>query len=203
MKRIFALLLAALFSMSLAACGGEDDAPAPADPGAAAGEEEPAEDEGSKAVTLIFADEIDDDRTDLLEAAEQIAESKGFTLSTVVSLGDSEKQNRFLELARDAGERVILIELADPDGAAEVVDLAGEMAVVFVDTVPSDSAALSKMAVYVGNPEGAGESYLRLTGRTAMRAALNLISGADVAEETELKVSGNQITVPADGVIEK
>lgn len=203
MKRIFALLLAALFCMSLAACGGEDDAPAPADPDASAGEEEPAEDEGSKAVTLIFADEIDDDRTDLLEAASQIAESKGFTLSTVVSLGDSEKQNRFLELARDAGERVILIELADPDGAAEVVDLAGEMAVVFVDTMPSDSAALSKTAVYVGNPEGAGESYLRLTGRTAMRAALNLVSGANVAEETELKVSGNQITVPADGVIEK
>ena len=73
------------------------------------------------------------------------------------------------------------------------------MAVVFVDVLPD--SGLSKRAIYVGNPEGDGVPYLRLTGRTAMLAADNLIRGEAANTETELKLSGHKITVPADGVL--
>ena len=206
MKRIFALLFSiALLLSLLPGCsllaGTELADP---DPGTEQPEdpEAEAEPEGSKAVTLVFAVEQDEGHTDLLEAAAQIANSKGYTLSTVEALGNPELQSRFIELARDAGEQAILIELADPSRAAEAVEAAGEMAVVFVNTAPDSSSVLGKRVIFVGNPEGEGELYLRLTGRTAMRAADNLIRGAAVDEETELKLSGHKISVPADGVLE-
>ena len=206
MKRIFALLFSIALMLSLLpGCGllAETEL---ADPEPEAGRPEdaeaPPEPEGSKAVTLVFAYEQDDGHTDLLEAASQIADSKGYTLSTVESLGNHELQNRFIGLAREAGEQAILIELADPARAAEAVEAAGEMAVVFVNTAPDSNSVLGKRAVFVGNPEGEGELYLRLTGRTAMRAADNLIRGVATDEETELKLSGHKISIPADGVLE-
>ncbi len=176
--------------------------PEPAPPSVPEQEAPPEEPEGSKALTLIFAHEMDDGRTDLLEAAEQIAEEKGYTLSTVTALGDPVLQERFIELARDAGEQAILIELADRSTASAAVQQAGEMAVIFIDTMPEDNSALSKHAIYVGNQEGEGELYLRLTGRTALRAADNLIRNEPADTETELKLSGHKIMIPADGMIE-
>ena len=176
MKRIFALLFSIALMLSLLpGCGllAETEL---ADPEPEAGQPEdaeaPPEPEGSKAVTLVFAYEQD------------------------------ELQNRFIGLAREAGEQAILIELADPARAAEAVEAAGEMAVVFVNTAPDSNSVLGKRAVFVGNPEGEGELYLRLTGRTAMRAADNLIRGVATDEETELKLSGHKISIPADGVLE-
>ena len=161
-------------------------------------EEEP---EGSKALTLIFAHEIDENREDLLEAARQLADSKGYTLSAVETLGRPDLQQRFLVLARDAGEQAVLLELVDPAAASEAVQQAGEMAVIFVDVEPESSSALGRRAIYVGNSIGEGEPYLRLTGRTAVHAADNLIRGEAADTDTELKLSGHRITVPADGVL--
>jgi len=203
MKRFPALLCACFCFLLLTGCdflSGIDLAEPEPEPEAETEEiKEEEEPEGSKALTLMFAHAIDEGRTGLLEAARQVAEEKGYTLSTVVSLGDPELQSRFLQLARDAGEQAILLELTDPAAAAAVLDDAGEMAVVFVDVLPD--SGLSKRAIYVGNPEGDGDSYLRLTGRTAMLAADNLIRGEAANAETELKLSGHKITVPADGVL--
>ena len=201
MKRFPALLCACFCFLLLTGCdflSGIELAEPESEPEAET-EEIEEEPEGPKALTLMFAHAIDEGRTGLLEAARQAAQEKGYTLSTVVSLGDPKLQSRFLQLARDAGEQAILLELADPAAAAAVLDDAGEMAVVFVDVLPD--SGLSKRAIYVGNPEGDGDPYLRLTGRTAMLAADNLIRGEAANTETELKLSGHKITVPADGVL--
>ena len=99
-------------------------------------EEEP---EGSKALTLMFAHAIDEGRTGLLEAARQAAQEKGYTLSTVVSLGDPKLQSRFLQLARDAGEQAILLELADPATAAAVPS-----AYTSINTIPYPRKRMTK-----------------------------------------------------------
>lgn len=209
MKRIlYSLLFSFVFALLLSGCDlleGIELAP-PEDPaadtseadtgGGEAPEEEP---EGSKAVTLLFAEEMDEERTVLLEAAQAAAEEAGYTLSTVTSLGDPELQSRFLKMASAAGEQAILIELTDPAEAESALEDAGAMSVVFVGAQPE--AGLGKSAIYVGNPEGAGDLYLRMTGSVAMRAAANLIEGNSVSEGTDLKVSGHKIIVPADGVI--
>lgn len=201
MKRVTALLCAFFCIFQLSGCDLFSDIelaePLPEPPV----EETPEEPEGSKAVTLIFAHAIDDGRTALLEAAQQIADEKGYTLSSVATLGRTDLQERFIELARDAGEQVVLLELIDPADAAAAARQAGDMAVVFIDTAPDGNSALGKRSIYVGNPEGEGELYLRLTGRTAMGAADNLIRGEAADKDAELKLSGHRILVPADGVL--
>ncbi len=207
MKRVFALLCALFCIVQLSGCEQVADLLKPdlANPlpeqSTEEEPEEPAEPEGSKAVTLVFAHAIDEGRAALLEAAQQIADAEGYTLSTVETLGRQDLQSRFVELARDAGEQVILIELISAEEGLEIARAAGDMAVVFLDVQPSSHSALGKRAIYVGNPEGGGESYLRLTGRTAMRAAHNLVMEEAADKDTELKLSGNKITVPADGVL--
>lgn len=204
MKRILALLFSIALMLSLLSGCDLLSGTELADPDPEIEHQEETEPEpiGSKAVTLIFAYAEDDGRTDLLEAATQIADAKGYTLSAVESLGNPELQNRFIELARDAGEQAILVELADPSRADDAVEAAGDMAVIFIDTAPDSNSVLGKRVIFVGNPDGEGELYLRLTGRTAMRAADNLIRDVAADEETELKLSGHKIHIPADGVLE-
>lgn len=163
------------------------------------GEQAGEEPEGPKTFTLIFAEEPDEGDAVLLEAAQQAAEGAGYTLTTVTSLGDPELQSRFLKLAGSAGERVVLLELIDTAEVEEAIGDAGGMDVIFIGKLPE--SGLDKHAIYVGNPEGAGDLYLRMTGQTAALAAVNLVSGVPAAEETGLRLSGHKITVPADGVI--
>jgi len=206
MKRLLALLGGFLFLLPLTACSlfSELELPEP-EPEAAAEEQPPeeAEPEGSKALTLIFAHEVDENRTALLESAQQTALEKGYTLSNVVTMGNAELQTRFLQLAQEAGEQAVLIELFDPATAADVVRDAGEMAVIFLDTAPDGNSALRKKAFYVGSPDGEGDAYLRLTGRVAMQAADNLIRGVDAGEETDVRPSGHKFNIPSDGILEE
>lgn len=173
--------------------GGSDTA------GAAPEDSAEAEPEGPKTFTLIFAEEPDEADAVLLEAAQQAAAAAGYTLSSVTSLGDPELQSRFLKLAGSAGERVVLLELVDSAETEEAIGDAGGMDVIFIGKLPD--SGLDRHAIYVGNPEGAGDSYHRAAGRTAALAAVNFIAGASAAQDTGLRLSGNKITVPADGVI--
>lgn len=213
MKRIIAMLCACLFLLtgcsllegielapSEEPAAGDGTAPDSAGAAPEGGTQPELEPEGPKTFTLIFAEEPDEEDAVLLEAAQQAAESAGYTLYSVTSLGDPELQSRFLKLASSAGERVVLLELVDPAEAEEAIGDAGGMDVVFIGKLPE--SGLDKHAIYVGNPEGAGNLYLRATGQTAALAAVNLISGTPAAEETGLRLSGHKITVPADGVIE-
>ena len=118
-------------------------------------------------------------------------------------MGNAELQTRFLQLAQEAGEQAVLIELFDPATAADVVRDAGEMAVIFLDTAPDGNSALRKKAFYVGSPDGEGDAYLRLTGRVAMQAADNLIRGVDAGEETDVRPSGHKFNIPSDGILEE
>ena len=208
MKRLIAMLCACLCLLTgcsllegielappeePAAEGGPDSAESAPEDGAE------AEPEGPKTFTLIFAEEPDEADAALLEAAQQTAEAAGYTLSSVVSLNDPELQSRFLKLASSAGERAVLLELIDPANAEDAIGDAGGMEIVFICKLPD--SGLDKHAIYVGNPEGAGDLYLRTTGQTAALAAMNLMTGASAAQDTGLKLSGHKITVPADGVI--
>lgn len=205
MKRMIAMLCACL--CLLTGCSlleGIELAP-PEEPAAEGGDAAnpeggaDAEPEGPKTFTLIFAEEPDEADTALLEAAQQAAEAAGYTLSSITSLGDPELQSRFLKLASSAGERVVLLELIDPADAEDAIGDAGGMDVIFINKLPD--SGLDRNAIYVGNPEGAGDLYQRAVGQTAALAALNLIAGNPAAEETGLRLSGHKITVPADGVI--
>lgn len=212
MKRMLALWCAFLCTVLLSGCDWitnfelaeplpEPSAEEPAETSEEAGE--PEEPEGSKAITILFAHAADEEsgRSALLEGARQFAESKGYALSSVETLGRPDLQSRFVEMARDAGEQAILVELIDPSDAEAVAELAGDMAVVFIDTAPESNSVLGKRVIYVGNSDGKGDLYLRLTGRTAMCAADNLLLGQAADQDTDLKLSGHKITVPADGVL--
>lgn len=196
MKKLVLMLIMAL----VLACAGCDSGPeiAPAKPMLPSTEQE-EEEELSTTLTLVLAGPVEEERADLVDAAQKEAESQGYTLSVVQS-DKAEMQLRYLSLAREAGDRALLVELADREAAAEFVDTANNIPLIFIQAAPDDDV-LSNKAVYVGNPAGLGTAYFRAEGKVCVRAAINMINGNDPAAETGLRRTGNKVTLPSDGMI--
>lgn len=158
MRKILAMLLAGcMLCGMLAGCGSSDnggssspanDGGASADAGASSGDTG----SGSENITLIMS-QRDEFLSELESAAINAANQLGVNLTTQDANSDTSKMLQYIETAKNAGEKAIIINMVDPETAAQCVESAGDMKVVFVNRYPSDPSVLNENAVYVGSDE--------------------------------------------------
>lgn len=152
MRKILAMLLACgMMCGMLAGCGGDnggssDNGGAAADAGNAGGST------GGESMTLIMS-QRDEFLSELESAAIAAANELGVNLTTQDANSDTSKMLQYIETAKNAGDKAIIINMVDPATAAQCVESAGDMKVVFVNRYPTDPSVLSENAVYVGSDE--------------------------------------------------
>ena len=149
LKKLFALVCAGALALSLAACGGSTPVPAVAD--GAGGGEEPSGD-ASENVTLALS-RRDEWLSTLADGAAKAAAAAGINLNIVDCNSDASKAIQFVEAAKNAGEKVVIVNLVDPGQAQRIIESAGDMKVVFVNRTPDDMSRLNQNVVYVGSNE--------------------------------------------------
>lgn len=140
-RRIFAGLIAsAMMASMLAGCGGGAQQGGSADGGS-----------GHK-VTLIMS-QRDEWLSEMEAAAQAAAKDTGINLTTQDANSDTSKMIQYIESSVTAGEDAIIINMVDPETAAQCIEAAGDVPVVFVNRFPGDPSVLNEKAVYVGSDE--------------------------------------------------
>ena len=153
MKKLLALVCALAMALSLAACGGGSSAPAPSGGESADGADAAAPASGgSENITLVMS-QRDEFLSTLVDGATKAAEQLGVKLTTVDCQSDASKGIQFVETARNAGEKAIIVNVVDPAQASAIIDAAGDMKVVFVNRTPDNMDLLNENVVYVGSNE--------------------------------------------------
>ncbi|MBO6133664.1 MAG: substrate-binding domain-containing protein [Lachnospiraceae bacterium] len=206
-KRIINTLMAGMMAICLlAGCGGssgsssaagaapaaDSSAAAPAADSSAEEAAPAAEAEGSQAestktdapkggyrMTLIMS--LRDEFLSTLEAASSsAAKANGVTLTVQDAQNDMSKQIQFVESARNNGDAACIVIVVDSDAAAEIVNAAGDMKVVFLNRLPSDISLLNENVVCVSSDENqAGDmqaeflaNYFKKQGKTEIKYIL-------------------------------
>lgn len=140
-RRIFAGFIAsAMMASMLAGCGGGAQQGGSADGGS-----------GHK-VTLIMS-QRDEWLSEMEAAAQAAAKDTGINLTTQDANSDTSKMIQYIESSVTAGEDAIIINMVDPETAAQCIEAAGDVPVVFVNRFPGDPSVLNEKAVYVGSDE--------------------------------------------------
>ena len=167
-KRVIAALMASVMVLGLfAGCGAKKEEAAPAaeetTEEAAPAEEEateeaaPAEEAAETTdigeITMILSSR--DEFLSTLEAgALKAADELGIKLTTVDAQNDTSKMQQFVETARNAGQKAVIINPIDADACDTLVEAAGDMKVIFVNRPPTDTGAvLNENVVYCGSDE--------------------------------------------------
>lgn len=186
LKRTMAMVLAGMMTLGmLAGCGAAGtDGAATGDKGAAA---------GSKKITLIMAQR--DEWLSEMEAGAKSNCPDGITLETQDAQSDAAKQLQYIEAARNAGAAAIIINLVDPETAAQMKEAAGDVPVVFVNRYPADDSVLGDKCIYVGSDENTsgkfqGEwlaKYFKDQGKTDIKYVLlnGIIGQTSTTRRTE------------------
>ena len=145
-----ALGLAAAMMISLVACGGggssssgSSEASTASGGGAAAGGEK---------ITLIMS-QRDEFLSSLEAGAKKAAEELGVNLVTQDANQDESKQIQYVQAAAADGQKAVIVNPINPSACQSIIDVAGDMKVVFVNRVPDDTSILNENAVYVGSDE--------------------------------------------------
>lgn len=148
-KKIFASFMAmAMAATMLTGCGGGDK-PAAGGSGSSA-----AASGGSGAYNMTLIMALRDEFLSAMETgAKNAASQVGVNLTTQDAQNDTGKLLQYIETARNNGEDAVIINMVDPSTAAQCVEAAGDMKVVFVNRYPTDPSVLSENAVYVGSDE--------------------------------------------------
>ncbi|MDO5485307.1 MAG: substrate-binding domain-containing protein [Sarcina sp.] len=145
-KTRLAIVLAIVTAMvlSLAACGGgSSSAPSGGDSGSAS---------GGVSMMLIMG-QRDEFLGTLESGARDKAAELGVALDVQDANQDSNKMQSFVENAKSAGCKAVIVNLVDPETAQTIVEAAGDMKVVFVNRIPTDTSVLNENAIYVGSNE--------------------------------------------------
>ncbi len=141
-KRIMSLIIAGVLSATmLGGCGSTEQGTSDQN---SSGE--------SKKLTLVMS-QRDEWLSTLDAAAKQAATDLGYSLNSLDSQSDANKQIQFVETARNNGEKAVIVNLVDPNTAGDIVEAAGDMKVVFVNRPPADLSVLNENVVYVGSNE--------------------------------------------------
>lgn len=155
MRKILAMLLAAgMLCGTLAGCGsgdGGDNGGSSADTSGGGADSSGGSGSGTS-ITLIMS-QRDEFLSELESAAIGAANDLGVQLTTQDANSDTSRMLQYIETAKNAGEKAIIINMVDPETAAQCVESAGDMKVVFVNRYPSDPSVLNENAVYVGSDE--------------------------------------------------
>ena len=177
MKKIAALAVTAAMVVGLTACGGSSsgstsESSGSSDAGAAAASD-------GINVTLIMA-QRDEFLSTLESGSKEAAAELGVNLTTQDANSDTGKMIQFIETAKNSGNQAVIVNMVDPETAQSCIDAAGDMKVVFVNRVPSDTSVLTDNAVYVGSDEHdsgryQGEflaDYFKAQGKTDIKYVL-------------------------------
>lgn len=154
MKRAAAgLLIGVMVLGALTGCGGNQGEQA------AQTEESSGEGGGSADITLVLSNR--DEFVSALEAgALKAAEELGVNLITQDAQSDTSKMIQFVESARNAGQKAVIINIIDPQTAPQVIEAAGDMKIVFMNKQPADiENVLNDNIVYVGSDEMESGKY--------------------------------------------
>lgn len=144
-RRIFAGFIASAMMVSMLAGCGSNDGSEPQQGDAAGGN-------GEYKITLIMSQR--DEFLSTMEAgAKTAAKDLGINLTTQDANSDTSKMIQYIESSVTAGEDAIIVNMVDPETAAQCVEAAGEVPVVFVNRFPGDPSVLNAKAVYVGSDE--------------------------------------------------
>lgn len=196
MRKILAMLLACgMLCGMLAGCGGSGSSSS-GDSGSAAdtGSSDASGSSSGENMTLIMS-QRDEFLSELESAAVNAAKELGVNLTTQDANSDTSKMLQYIETAKNAGEKAIIINMVDPATAAQCVESAGDMKVVFVNRYPTDPSVLNENAVYVGSDEMTsgkfqGEflvDYFKAQGKTDIKYILiNGILGQTSTENRTL-----------------
>lgn len=175
-NKFFALAAAGLLCVSLlTGCGSS----ATASGSTAAGSAAASNSDGNKSITLVLS-QRDEWLSTLVDAAESAAKDQGYQMNTVDCQSDVSKAIQYVQTARNAGEKAIIVNLVDPSQAGEIIDAAGDMKVVFVNRLPGDLKVLTDNAIYVGSNESeagmyqgkALAEYFKAKGKTSIKYIL-------------------------------
>lgn len=157
-KRIFACFTAmAMAATLLTGCGGGGDNGG-GNAGGSAASGSGASGDGGMNMTLIMS--LRDEFLSSLESGCKDAASKaGVTLATQDAQNDTGKLLQFIESARNAGDKAVIINLVDAETAQQCIEAAGDMKVVFVNRVPADTSVLNENAAAVVSDETKSGGY--------------------------------------------
>lgn len=168
-KRILSILLATIMILGLVACGDSSDDTASDEPVSEEVEDVSEDDSaeevdtdsgtaGSQDITFVLS-QRDEWLGELAAAAEAAAEELGYSVTVQDSLSDSSKQIQFVETAAAAGQEVVIVNPVDPNVCPEIVEVAGDTKVVFVNRPPADLSILNENVVYVGSDESTSGAF--------------------------------------------
>ena len=139
----------------------EDSAPASEDAGledSIPASEDTSSEDSLGAITFILSWR-DEWLSEMEEAAITEAKELGVSLTTVDAQNDTSKMLQFIETARNDGQKAVIINMVDPETAAQCVEAAGDMYVVFVNRYPADASVLNERVAYVGSDENKSGSF--------------------------------------------
>ena len=142
-KKVLATLLAAVMAVGTMCMGvsAEEETADALDIGADVGE-----------ITFIMALR-DEFLSELESGAQEAAENFGIKVTTQDAKNDTSTMLQYVETAKNAGQKVVIVNMPDPETAPQVVEAAGDMKVVFVNRLPADTSVLNENVAYVGSDE--------------------------------------------------
>lgn len=130
---------------------------------------------------ILIVQRMNDTTTAMQDAAVAEAEGAGYCITTYDAWNNAEKQLKRVKRAAQENAKAILIDMVDSDNAQAILDAAGDIPVVFVNTAPTDMEILNaENAAYCGSDEAAagymqGEylaNYFMSLNKTQMQCIL-------------------------------
>lgn len=158
-KRIFAGFMAtALVATMLAGCG-KDGGNAGGNAGGSAGGAANGGGAPADKVKVTMCVALRDEWLSEMEAGAKNNAPEGVEFDTQDAQNDAAKQMQQIEAARNKGADAIIINLVDPETAAEMKEAAGDCKVVFVNRYPTDESVFDENTVYVGSDENTSGKF--------------------------------------------
>ena len=104
-------------------------------------------------ITLVISAR-DEWLSTLADAATEAGKAQGYEVIVQDCQNDVNKQIQYVETVRNSGADTVIVNLVNYELAEEVIRAAGDMNVVFVNRMPTDTALMDEKHVYVGSDEG-------------------------------------------------
>lgn len=192
MKKTLAMLLAgAMCAGMMAGCGSTGSTTKDADDAAASNKS------FNGKISFIISNK-DEFQSDLDQSAKAAAEAKGVKLSSVDCAADQDKENEAIQAAVENGADALMVILADDTRAADAIEAAGDVPIVFVNRIPQDTDLLDDTHIYVGSDE-------HTSGVMQGEMLAEALKAADKKEINYLMVQGTaglmHTTLRSEGVL--